>query len=134
MGGGGGGRPYTDPTAPRVPTPPVEQPGPGGGGGGASTAASGCPEDFSAEVTDVPEARHPEALGLDPGATLPIELRDGDPAFLLSGDILGWLATNIEEVTLCLDAGWTYEAEVVAVSDEPSGPLIRTRVRGRAPG
>lgn len=92
-----------------------------------------CPSDFEAEVTDIPQAMRVAAEGVAVDTTLPIELREGDPAFLLDDQVLGWLAVNIEEVTACLEASWRYRGIVRANQTTPAGPLIVTQVVGTAP-
>lgn len=67
------------------------------------------------------------------GDVLAIELREDDPAFILDGAVLGWLADNIAEVTVCLEAGWRYDAEVTEATDSPAGPVIKVRVHAHAP-
>jgi hypothetical protein len=73
------------------------------------------------------------AAGVVVGTELPIELREDDPAFLLDGEILGWLADNIEEVTECLQAGWRYHGIVRANQSTPTGAVITTNVFGTPP-
>jgi hypothetical protein len=73
------------------------------------------------------------AAGVIVGAELAIELRDDDPAFLFDGELLGWLAVNIEEVTECLQAGWRYRGIVRESHPTPGGQLILTQVFGGAP-
>jgi len=89
---------------------------------------SACPSDFPAEVTDIAQAMQGVASGIAVDAALPIELREGDPAFVFEGQLLGWLADNIEEVTECLQAGWRYHGIVVANQSTPAGAVITTRV------
>ncbi len=128
MGGSGqrGPRPFVDPTG-------RSAPGPSGQESGHQPRRDSCPTDFAAEVTDIPEEMQDRAAAVEEGTALNIELREGDPAFLLDADILGWLATNIDEVTQCLKAGWTYQAQVDQNAQSPAGALIRTTVRGQAP-
>jgi hypothetical protein len=137
MGGSGsGGRPYVDPTEGRGPGAPPDGPKGGGSGqgSGGGPPTAGCPTGFSAEVTDIPEEMQDGAAAIATGTTLPIRLRDGDPVFLIDDEVLGWLATNIEEVTRCLEAGWKYSAEVTDVEPASAGPVITTTVSGEAPG
>jgi hypothetical protein len=100
------------------------------GGGGRKDA---CPSNFAAEVTDVPPELHDVAGGVGINTELLIELREGDPAFLLGEQILGWLAVNIEEVTQCLEAGWRYRGIVRSNDPTPAGPVILTQVTGSPP-
>jgi hypothetical protein len=92
-----------------------------------------CPSDFPAEVTHIPEEMQATAAGIAVGSDLSIALRDEDPAFLFEGEILGWLADNIEEVTECLQAGWHYRGIVRANQSTPAGAIITTQVFGTSP-
>jgi hypothetical protein len=131
-------RPSSDPSeVPSHPKTPLAE-GPGGAPEGQESApsprTSGCPDDFRAEVADIPFEMQAAAGQVSVGVELPIELREDDPAFLLDGEILGWLAVNIEEVTECLQAGWRYHGIVRANDATPAGPLILTQVHAQPPG
>jgi hypothetical protein len=84
-------------------------------------------------VTDIPQPIQSAAEEIAVGAELPIELREDDPAFLLDGELLGWLAVNIEEVSACLQAGWRYHGTVRDNQSTPAGPVILTQVFATAP-
>ena len=145
MGGSGEPRPprsirepSTRPDEPRPSVPPgADSPSGVGVGPGQELGESGrkdaCPSDFPAEVTDIPQAMQEVAAGIAVDDVLPIELREGDPAFVLEGQLLGWLADNIEEVTECLRAGWRYHGIVVANQSGPTGAVITTRVLAEPP-
>lgn len=106
----------------------------GGGEGSAPVGGTSCPTGFEAEVVDIPAARQDAAAGVTVGTALVIALdAENDPAFMLDGSVLGWLAVNIEEVTECLQAGWRYEGTVESASPSAAGALIITRVRCHPP-
>lgn len=147
MGGSGEPRPHSSPgsTPPRGPV--HREPAPPSPASGAEGTSSGprqesgdasrkaaCPSDFLAEVTDIPQEMLASAGALEKDGELPIELREGDPAFIFDGQTLGWLAVNIEEVTECLRAGWRYLGIVVSNESSAAGPVILTKVLGMAPG
>jgi hypothetical protein len=136
MGGSGerGPRPHRDPIGPAPSPPPMpHDSGPGDEGSGSGRGNSPCPTDFPAEVTDIPQDMQARAAQVPRGVTLPIVLQDGDPAFILDGEIFGWLATNIDEVTACLTAGWTYHATVQRNTNGPAGAVIETLAIGTPP-
>jgi hypothetical protein len=124
----------SSPRIPRTPSsgsatplqgPPTAPTG-GGGGGGEDV---GCPTGFQAEIVDIPASRQHDAASLDVGQELPVELdSDNDPAFMLGGSELGWLAVNIEEVAECLQAGRAYRATVESTTSTPAGALVITTV------
>jgi hypothetical protein len=111
---------------------------PAGDGGGQEGGRRGrkeaCPTDFPAEVSDIEQDRLTAAGDIPTGAVLAIELVGEDPGFLYEGELLGWLAVNIEEVTQCLGAGWLYRAEVRSNTMSPAGAIILTHVTGSGPG
>lgn len=142
---GGSSQPSrTRTVGPSSPTPaardaPKETGGPPAGDGageegGQRARKNACPTDFPAEVSDIEQALHARAGEISPGAMLPIELVGEDPGFLHEGELLGWLAVNIEEVTACLLAGWRYQGEVRSNTPSPAGPIILTQVTCSAPG
>jgi len=100
---------------------------------GTSGRRNACPSDFPAEVTDIPEAMQAAAAGIAAGIELPIELDGDDPAFMLAGEVLGWLAVNIDEVSACLRAGWRYHGTVLHNQPSPAGPVIMAQVFAAAP-
>ncbi len=139
MGGSGTPPPRERPA--RTPIggePDREKPGaPSGGDAGQELGGPGgkgaCPDNFPSEVSDIPAEMREMAEGLNVGAEIPIELREDDPAFVLGGSVLGWLADNIEEVAACLRAGWRYHGEVTENRTTPTGPVILVRVFATSP-
>ncbi len=144
---GGSPRPRPRPPEPASPQTAAETATGGGAGVGLPVSRPeketsgaertyGCPSDFAAEVADIPRGMEAAAADLTSGSELQIELRGEpeDPAFLLEGEIVGWLAVNIEEVTECLRRGWRYGAVVKRNEASAGGRLIIAQVYGSGPG